>query len=516
MYAARHARLDPARPAIVMAERDEVVTFGAFEAAANRAAHLFRQVGLQRLDHVALLMENRPELLECEAGAERTGLYYTPISTHLSVDEVAHIVNDSRAQVLITSAAMADVARQLPARCPAVRRWLIVGSATAACPYQRYDEAVADLSEEPVPDERLGTAMLYSSGTTGRPKGILRRLPDLPPDAELPKMELARRLFGMREGMVYLSPAPLYHAAPHSAVSTALRLGATSVVMERFDATRFLELIGRYQVTHTQVVPTMFVRLLQLPEPVRAAADLRSLECVVHAAAPCPIEVKERIIEWFGPILAEYYSSTEANGVTRCDTDEWLRHKGTVGRPILGDVVILDDDGRPCPPGVVGTIWFRGATNFEYFNDPAETAASRSADGDMSTVGDVGYVDEDGYLYLTDRKTMMIISGGVNIYPQEIENVLSTHPKVFDVAVIGVPNDEFGEEVKAIVQPVPAADPGPGLEQELMAFCRERISHLKCPRSIDFDDALPRLPTGKLAKRALRDRYWSGRRSSLV
>jgi long-chain acyl-CoA synthetase len=309
--------------------------------------------------------------------------------------------------------------------------------------------------------------------------------------------------------MVYLSPAPLYHSAPQASVSLALRLGATAVIMEHFDPARYLELVGRHRVTHSQVVPTMFSRLLKLPESVREAADVSSLEVIVHAAAPCPVPVKEQMITWLGPIILEYYGATEANGFTFCDSHDWLAHKGTVGQAVLGEVLILDEQGSKCPPGTPGMVWFRGATNFEYFNDPAKTAESRNTAGDASVVGDVGYLDDSGYLYLTDRKAYMIISGGVNIYPQETENLLITHHQVMDAAVIGVPDEDMGEAVKAIVQPVPGAEPGPELERELIAYCREHLAHFKCPRTVDFTGELPRLPTGKLYKRLLRDRYWN-------
>jgi long-chain acyl-CoA synthetase len=286
--------------------------------------------------------------------------------------------------------------------------------------------------------------------------------------------------------------------------------------MERFDPVQFLELVERHRITHSQMVPTMFSRLLKLPQEVRDAADVSSLRSIVHAAAPCPVPVKEQMIEWWGPIIVEYYGATEGNGYTFCDSEEWLAHKGTVGKTILGELVILDDEGKEVPTGTSGTVWFRGATNFEYFNDPAKTAESKDETGTMSTVGDVGYVDEDGYLYLTDRKSYMIISGGVNIYPQETENLLVTHPKVMDAAVLGVPNEDLGEEVKAVVQPVPGVEAGPDLERELIAFCREHLARFKAPRSVDFVDELPRLPTGKLYKRLLRDRYWEGHTTGIL
>jgi long-chain acyl-CoA synthetase len=517
MYAAEAAKADPDKPAIVMAAGRAVVTFGEYEAAANRVAHLLRDAGLRRRDHVAIFMDNDPRMLMFEGGAERTGLYYTCVNSYLSAEEAAYVVNDCEARIVATSAAKGEVASQLPALCPNVERWLMVGAGGHATgPFEDWDDAVAGYPAEPIDDEQLGTPKLYSSGTTGRPKGIHRPLPDVHPGQNLPIFSGLKALWRLRDGMIYLSPAPLYHSAPQASVAITLRLGATAVVMERFDAAQYLELVERYRVTHSQVVPTMFSRLLKLPEEVRSAADVSSLEVIIHAAAPCPVPVKEQMIDWFGPILLEYYAATEGNGFTFCDSEEWLAHRGTVGRAVLGEVLVLDDDGNRCPTGTAGTVWFSGATNFEYFNDPAKTAESRNAAGDASTVGDVGYLDEDGWLFLTDRATYMIISGGVNIYPQETENLLITHPKVMDAAVIGVPDDDLGEAVKAVVQPIPEVTPGPELERELIAFCREHLAHFKCPRTVDFEDELPRLPTGKLYKRLLRDRYWGDRATRLV
>jgi long-chain acyl-CoA synthetase len=517
MYAAEAAKAHPDQPAIVMASGGEVVTYGEYEAAANRIAHLLRDAGLRRRDHMAIFMENDPRMLLAEGGAERTGLYYTCVNSYLSAEEVAYIVNDSEARLVVTSASKAEVASQLPALCPNVERWLMVGAdGDPKGPFEAWDDAIARYPDDPIADEQLGTPMLYSSGTTGRPKGILRPLPEVHPGQNMPIFQGLKALWRLREGMIYLSPAPLYHSAPQASVAITLRLGATAVVMERFDAAQYLQLVERRRVTHSQVVPTMFSRLLKLPEEVRKAADVSSLEVIIHAAAPCPVPVKEKMIEWFGPILLEYYAATEGNGFTFCDSEEWLAHKGTVGRAILGEVLILDDDEKPCPTGTAGTVWFGGATNFEYFNDPAKTAETRNAAGDASSVGDVGYLDEEGWLYLTDRKTYMIISGGVNIYPQETENLLITHPKVMDAAVIGVPDEDLGEVVKAVVQPVPGVEPTVDLERELIAFCRENLAHFKCPRSIDFEDELPRLPTGKLYKRLLRDRYWADRTTRIV
>jgi acyl-CoA synthetase (AMP-forming)/AMP-acid ligase II len=517
VYAGRFAIERADEPVFVMADGGEVITFRQYEDASNRAAQLFRAQGLQTRDHVAFLFENNPRMLELEGGAERTGLYYTCINSYLAPDEVAYIVNDSDARMVATSHRMREVARELPARCPNVERWLMDGLDAPEGPFEPLHDALAAHRAEPVADERLGAAMLYSSGTTGRPKGILRPLPDVLPTDPLPIMEFAKFLLGFREQMTFLNPAPLYHSAPQASVSAAVRLGSTTVIMEKFDPTRWLEVVEEFGVTHSAMVPTMFSRLLKLPDDVRARYDLSSLECIVHAAAPCPVPVKQQLIEWLGPIVLEYYGATEANGYTHCTSEEWLAHPGTVGRCVYGELLILDDDGNECPTGTPGTVWFRGATNFEYYNAPEKTE-STWLDGDQttSTVGDIGYVDEDGFLYLTDRKSYMIISGGVNIYPQETENLLITHPKVMDAAVFGVPNEDLGEEVKAVVQVVDGVEPGAELEQELIAFCRAHLAHFKCPRSIDFADELPRLPTGKLYKRLLRDQYWEGHQTPIL
>jgi len=341
-------------------------------------------------------------------------------------------------------------------------------------------------------------------------------LPETPPAQQLPIFDFFRDAWRFREGMIYLSPAPLYHAAPYVGVGLTIRAGGTAVIMEHFDPEQFLALVERHRVTHSQLVPTMFSRMLKLPEEVRRRYDVSSLEIAIHAAAPCPVQVKDQMIEWWGPIIFEYYAATEGLCLVACDTAEWLTHRGTVGRVLAGELHVLDDEMRPVPAGTSGTLWFKTASPFEYFKDPAKTKEARSPDGTMSTVGDVGYVDEDGYVYLTDRRTFMIISGGVNIYPQECENLLITHPEVADAAVFGVPNEDLGEEVKAVVQPMPGIRPRADFAEELIAFCRQHLAHIKCPRSIDFEEELPRLPTGKLYKRLLRDRYWGERKSRIV
>jgi len=514
MYPGKHAIERADQPAFIMANTGESVTYEEYEARTNQLAHLLRAHGLRRLDHYAIFMENNARYLEVCGAGERSGLYYTCINSYLTAEELAYIVNNSDSQVLITSAAKADVARAALPQCPNISLCLIVDAAGDGT-FVDYRQAVASFPTTPIADESLGTAMLYSSGTTGRPKGIIRPLPDGPPAKPLPLFDFLIDIWKYREGMTYLSPAPLYHSAPQASVGLTIRMGGTAIIMERFDPEQYLQLVARYRVTHSQLVPTMFSRMLKLPEEVRTRADVSSLEIAIHAAAPCPVQVKEQMIDWWGPIIFEYYGATEGLGFTACNSEEWLAHKGSVGRVLLGELHILGDDGQPVPDGTPGEIWFKTATPFEYFHDAEKTKEATSADGTMSTVGDVGYLD-DGYLYLTDRATFMIISGGVNIYPQECENLLITHPKVADAAVFGVPNVDLGEEVKAVVQPMPGIEPGDALATELIAFCHQHLARQKCPRSIDFQEQLPRLPTGKLYKKGLRDRYWGDKKSRIV
>ena len=516
MYPGKHVVSRAEQPAFIMADTGEGVTYAELERRSNRLAHLLRARGLRRLDHYAIYMENNARYVECCAAGIRSGLYFTCVNSYLTAEELAYIVDNSQSKILISSMARREVALAALANCPRVELCLLVDGPGDGENVFNLDEAGTVFPDIPIADKSLGTAMLYSSGTTGRPKGVLRPLPELPPWGELPLFEFLMKQWRYREGMVYLSPAPLYHAAPQVAVSLAIRMGGTAVIMERFDPERFLQLVEKYRVTHSQLVPTMFSRMLKLPEEVRRRYDLSSLECAVHAAAPCPIPVKEQMIDWWGPIIDEYYGATEGLGFAACDSAEWLAHKGTVGRVLLGKLHVLDGKMQECATGKAGELWFETATPFEYFNDPVKTAQVRWPDGTMSTVGDVGYVDEDGFVFLTDRATFMIISGGVNIYPQETENLLITHPKVADAAVFGVPNADLGEEVKAVVRLIPDVEPGKEIAQELVAFCRVHLAHVKCPRSIDFVAELPRLPTGKLYKRELRDRYWKDHRSRIV
>jgi long-chain acyl-CoA synthetase len=516
MYPGTHAVNRADQAAFIMGSTGEVVTYGEYEARTNRLAHLLRAHGLRRLDHYAIFMENNSRYLETCGAGERSGLYYTCINSFLTADEVAYIVNNSRSKVLITSRSCRSVALEAIRQCPELTLYLMVDDPGDSYPFVDFETATADFPDTPIDDECLGTPMLYSSGTTGQPKGILRPLDDVPPSQPLPIFLFLQNLWLYREGLIYLSPAPLYHSAPQAAVNLAIRCGGTVIIMEKFDPEHFLQLVERYSVTHSQLVPTMFSRMLKMPDEMRARYDLSSLEVAVHAAAPCPIPVKEQMIEWWGAIILEYYGSTEATGFTACDSDEWLAHRGTVGKVLVGELHILDDSFNPSLPGSPGTLWFKPATPFQYFDDTEKTKESTSPDGTLVTVGDVGYLDDDGYLYLTDRVTFMIISGGVNIYPQECENLLITHPKVADAAVFGIPNEDLGEEVKAVVQLMPGVESGPDMERELIDFCRQHLAHLKCPQSVDFDPALPRLPTGKLYKRILRDKYWGDAPSRIV
>ena len=490
MYPGEHATTRPDQPCFVMAETGETVTYREYETRTNRLAHLLRDHGFGRLGHYSIFMENNSRYLETCGAGQRPGLYYTCINSHLTADELAYIVNNSESRALITSRSKRDVALEALAQCPDVSLCLIVDGTGDAGPFVDYATAVAEYPATPIADERLGTPMLYSSGTTGRPKGIVRDLPDVPPSEPLALFTFLEKLWRYRVGMVYLSPAPLYHSAPQAAVGLTIHVGGTAIIIEHFDPEQYLALVERFRVTHSQLVPTMFSRMLKLPDEVRNRYDLSSLEVAVHAAAPCPVPVKEQMIDWWGPIILEYYGATEAIGFTACDSAEWLTHKGTVGRVLMGELHILDDELIECPSGTPGTIWFKSPAPVQYFNDEAKSREATSPDGSLCTVGDVGYVDDDGYLYLTDRKTFMIISGGVNIYPQECENLLITHPKVADAAVFGVPNADLGEEVKAVVQPMSDIEPGPDLERELIEFCRVHLARHKCPRSIDFDPQL--------------------------
>jgi acyl-CoA synthetase (AMP-forming)/AMP-acid ligase II len=507
VYFRDHATKSPERVAIVHAATGDTITYAELEARSNQAAQLFRSLGLHTGDHIAVVMENNPHLPEVIAGAVRSGLYYTPVNSHLTAPEIAYIIADCAARVVLTTKALLDVMTDVVALCPDVRHWYVVDTDDPPAPFSGYRNASESASSQPISDERLGSAMMYSSGTTGRPKGILRPLAGLAPEDSDAAVRMGRGLMKFRPGMTTLIPAPLYHSAPHAALAACLQLGGTAVVMARFDAHQVLALTERHRVTHVQVVPTMFTRLLALPDVARTEYDLSSLEAVVHSAAPCPIPVKQQMIDWLGPIIYEYYGATESYGFTRCTSQEWLAHKGTVGRAALGEIRILDDAGMPCAPGEVGTVWFVGGSSFSYVGQAAKKSADTGGPPGGRSVGDVGYLDADGYLYLTDRKDFMIVSGGVNIYPQEVEDALMTFDEIEDAAVIGIPHEDFGEQVKAVVVLKHGCAETPDLAERVIAHCRERLASFKCPRSVDVVDALPRLETGKLAKHVIRDRY---------
>ena len=500
-----HAEATPDKPAYIIAETGETLTFGALDRRSNQIAQLFFTLGLAPGDHVALLMENGLSFVEICWGAQRAGLIFTAISRYLKADEIAYIVRDCAAKAFVTSPACAAETLGLVGAPDAP---ILFMTGAPAPGFRGFDGEAAAQPATPVANEFAGRDMLYSSGTTGRPKGVETALTPTPLGMVNPVLKLlCIDMCGVNKESVYLSPAPLYHAAPLRFTMTAAAFGATVVVMQHFDAEAYLKYVVQYRATQSQLVPTMFVRLLKLPADVRARYDISSLTGAVHAAAPCPPEVKQQMIDWWGPVLIEYYAGTEGNGVTIINSQEWLAHRGSVGRAYVGKIRIVDEQsGDTVGPHVNGVVYFEGGPAFVYRNDPAKTKSAYSREG-WSMLGDIGHLDEDGYLYLTDRKANMLISGGVNVYPQETEDVLIGHPQVLDVAVFGVPDDDLGEVVKAVVQLRDPANAHPELAAELIAFCRDRISAIKCPRSIDFEPNLPRTPTGKLLKRELRDRY---------
>jgi long-chain acyl-CoA synthetase len=516
VYPGKHAQDHPDKPAVIMAGSGEQVTYRELDDRSNQLAQLMWDAGLRPGDGVTIFMENHPRYFECSWAAIRSGLYFTTINRYLTAEEAAYIINDSGAKVLLTSRAMAETASEILPLIPDAPVRLMVDGAVDG--FEPYEQAVAAFPAEPLAQQPRGEFMLYSSGTTGRPKGIKRPLSgqmiDEDPGAVVALMS---GLFRFDADARYLSPAPLYHSAPLGFTTGTQAVGGTAVVMERFDPVAAIENLGRYEITHSQWVPTMFTRMLKLPEAERAKLDAPTHQVAIHAAAPCPVEVKQQMIEWWGPIIYEYYAGTEVNGFVFCTSEQWLAHPGTVGQAILGVIHICDDEGVELPNGEPGTIYFeRDEMPFEYHNDPAKTRGAQHPEHPTwSTLGDVGYVDDEGYLYLTDRKSFMIISGGVNIYPQEIEDAMVMHPQIADVAVFGVPNEEMGEEVKAVVQLADGVERSPELAEELLAWTRQRIAHYKAPRSIDFTDELPRLPTGKLYKRILRDAYW-GNKTGIV
>jgi acyl-CoA synthetase (AMP-forming)/AMP-acid ligase II len=494
VHIADHAISAPQSVALIVAD-GPTVSYGELYARSQRVAAMLHDAGLRRGDGVALVLSNRPEFLEITWACQLSGLYYSAINTHFTPDEVAYVIDDSEA-----IAVFEEVDGEIR---------ISVGGRVSS-----YEDALATAGEPPPISD--GSEMLYSSGTTGRPKAVRRPLPEDGNGSWAQKVleyTLIQR-YGMTPSSVYLSPAPLYHAAGVNYTMAVQRVGAGALIMPRFDAEAVLRLIETHRVTHAQFVPTMFVRMLKLPDKVRESYDVSSLQCVIHAAAPCPVDVKHRMMKWFGPIIHEYYGGTEGFAGTTIDPKEWLAHPGSVGKPFTA-VHVVGEDGSECAVGESGELYFEGGPAFEYFKDPDKTASVSNEQG-WRSLGDMGYVDEDGYLYLTDRSTFMIVSGGVNIYPQEAENLLVMHSKLVDAAVFGVPNDEFGEEVKAVVQPAAGVVAGPELEAELIAYCKAHLASYKCPRTIEFDPDLPRDPNGKLYKRRIRERYWEGRSSRIV
>lgn len=500
-----HAATDPDRAAYVMASTGLVVSYGDLVSASRAISALLWSRGLRHGDTVALLMENNEHLLKVAWGFQRTGLRYVAISTRMTPAEVAYILSDSGARVLVTSEQLLDLAEEAAKQTPGVSMRFTTGPEDRG--FESLDVAAGSvLAPGPVVQEREGVDLLYSSGTTGRPKGIVAEL-SLPPLGTGPGFAgLFHTLWGIAEDSVYLSPAPLYHAAPLRVSMTVHRYGGTVIVMETFDALHALQLIERHRVTEVQMVPTMMIRMLKLPEEQRSAYDVSSLRCLIHAAAPCPADAKRQMIDWVGPIVREYYSATENYLFTELDSADWLAHPGSVGRPVVGTPHILDDEGEELPLGETGTVWSENGLSFEYLHDPQKTAQARNAQG-WTSVGDLGYVDADGFLYLSDRRSDLILSGGVNIYPQEAENVLLGHPDVQDAAVFGIPHEDLGEVVHGVVQLQPGTLADPKTKEELIGYCRQRLASYKCPRTIDFAEDLPRMPNGKLFKRLLREQY---------
>lgn len=503
LHPRHHAIQAPDKLACVEAWSGKHLSYAELDAAANQGAHLFRQLGFVRGDVVAVMLDNEIALFPIAWAAERAGLYLTSISTRLSQPDATYIVADCGARMLIVSDVYAQTGIALGARLPSISVYTVAPTASGL---PDWTTATAACPAVPIGDESPGSDMLYSSGTTGRPKGVKPALPDGALGDDTPLVAMGRALYGMNADMVYLSTSPLYHAAPLRWAMTVNRFGGTIVLMDKFDAERALALVEQWRITHSTWVPTHFVRLLKLPHEVRARYDVTSLRAAIHAGAPCPVPIKQAMIDWWGPVIEEYYAGTETCGITALSSSEWLAKPGSVGRAVLGSVRILDDHGVVLPAGETGNVYFADGPAFAYHNDPVKTAAAYNDRG-WATLGDIGRLDEDGYLFLSDRKNFMIISGGVNIYPQEIENLLVTHPKVADVAVVGEPDDEMGEIVIAVVQPAPGVPADAALGEELRAFARAGLGGVKTPRRFDFRDTLPREPTGKLLKAALAAQY---------
>jgi long-chain acyl-CoA synthetase len=501
------AQAEPTRLAIVAAQA-ATTTYGELLASANRLAHGLLGLGLMTGDTVAVVLPNEPLFLAVHLATAQVGLYLVPINWHLTAPEIAYILRDCGAKVLIANPAFGDAARRAAdtVNLSVDRRF----GSVAFPSFAAIDELIAGQPPTLPAQRQTGQRMMYTSGTTGRPKGVRRPVREEPPETNLNLGWSFYTGLGYRGAGagVHLVTGPLYHGGPILTSTLALHLGHSVVLMTKWTPEATLDLIGQYGVTNTHMVPTMFHRLLALPEAVRASAHVSSLTNVVHGAAPCPIEVKRRMLDWWGPVLYEYYAATEG-AATTLDAHAWLARPGSVGRPIAGaEITIVRDDDTEAPAGEPGVIYIKGwsyGRPFEYHQDPEKTAASRR--GDSFTVGDIGYLDEDGWLYLCDRRTDLIISGGVNIYPAESEGVLLTHPAVRDVAVIGVPDAEWGQQVRAVVEPAAGVTADAALAEELIAFCRASLAHYKCPRSVVFCPALPRTDAGKLSRAQVRELY---------
>ncbi|MGX9670542.1 acyl-CoA synthetase [Mycobacterium sp. HM-7] len=508
MFPGTHALTTPDKAAVIMAESGRSVSYRELDDSSRQLAVALADLGLVKGDVIAMLSDNAAECFTIYWAALRSGLYLTAVNFHLTADEAAYIVDDCDAKVLFVSGRLGELAEQVRALVPGVEHAYSFGAELAG--FDSYADLLASVGDQKLAEQPRGSDMLYSSGTTGRPKGI--KPPLLPIRVDEPGDPITGLLgtaFGVTADDVYLSPAPIYHAAPLRWCGAIQAHGGTVVVLERFKAETMLDAIQQYRATVIQVVPTMFVRMLQLSGEARASYDVSSLRLAVHAAAPCPPDVKQAMIDWWGPILVEYYSSTEACGFTVINSKEWLSKRGSVGRSMLGPVHICGDDGNELPSGEPGLVYFERDTRpFEYHNDPAKTKeAEHPAHDNWTTVGDIGYVDADGYLFLTDRKSFMIISGGVNIYPQEVEDALALHPAVFDVAVIGVPDPAMGQQVKAVVQLRDGVEPSDELAAQLIEHSRAKVAAFKTPKTVDFVESLPRTPTGKLVKRTLVQQY---------
>ena len=507
-----HARTSPDRFAVITPDTGEAIDFQHLNAQSMQLARVLRR-SLGKGARVALLMENVGAVFVAAWACRRSALRFVPVNWHLSRDEAAYILTNSDAEALIVTPGLSDLALDLAAAVPDLKLRLTSGEPFG--PFAGLNAAITAEPAIPFGTETEGNFMFYSSGTTGRPKGIMRVLSGDPFNTLLRIEQMMAGLFGFDAESVFYSPAPLYHAAPLGWSMGAQALGGTTIVPARFDAEATLAHIARYRVTHAQFVPTHFVRMLQLPPQTRAKYDVSSLKMVVHAAAPCPIDVKEQMLEWFGPIIHEYYGLSEGGGFTIVRPEEWIARKGTVGRSVTGTIHVVDDDGAELSPGQVGHLMFENPERFDYHKEPDKTADFFDARG-WSRPGDMGWIDADGYVFLADRSSNMIISGGVNIYPQEAEAVLTLHPAIQDVAVIGVPDNDFGEAVKAVVQLKPDIAPDEVLAREIIDYCCARLSPFKCPKTVDFTNDIPRLPTGKLLKRELRKRYWGDGPNQIV